>query len=106
MTEQVKSVRKLSISVPPDVAARLDQEANVSAFVTDTLRARIRREEYDAILAERGMTLTPEGLARAAERRLAAGQPSSAYPQIRDRIRRELDTQRQADQRGRQAPAA
>lgn len=66
MTSEGPSVRKLSISVPSDVADRLATEANASAYVVSAVRARMRLEQLDGILARRGMTVTAEGKARAA----------------------------------------
>jgi hypothetical protein len=37
--------KKLAISVPDDVAARLDQESNVSASITEAVRVRIAAED-------------------------------------------------------------
>jgi hypothetical protein len=84
-------VRKISISVPPDVAARLDREANASAYLVEAARARMRSEELSAVLAERGMTVTPEGRARAAATRAAvmADWPPERWEELRERIRRE-----------------
>ena len=108
MTEPAQPVRKLSISVPPDVAARLDREDNVSAFITNTVRARVRAEEMTAILRDRGMVPTSDGVARAAARRatVEAEWPAERYAQVRERVRREIEAERQADERGQQAAAA
>ncbi|WP_245714887.1 hypothetical protein [Micromonospora inyonensis] len=66
MTGMGPSVRKLSISVPSDVAERLGAETNASAYIVSAVRARMRLEQLGAILARRGMTVTAEGKARAA----------------------------------------
>ena len=99
-------LRAVSIHLPEDVAERLDREPDPGAWVADVLRARLRAEHVTAMLADHGMLPTPEGTARATARRLAAGQPSATYPAIRERVRRELEAQRQADHRAGQAPAA
>jgi hypothetical protein len=54
--------RKLAISVPDDVAARLDREANVSAFVTDAVRVRMAAENVRADMKAAGFRLTDEDL--------------------------------------------
>jgi hypothetical protein len=59
--------RKLAISVPDDVAARLDHEPNVSAFITESIRIRMAAEATRRTLAAAGFVLTDEGRARAAE---------------------------------------
>lgn len=84
-------VRKISISVPEDVATRLDREPNASAYLVDAARARMRSEELGALLAERAMTVTAEGRARAAAVRAAvtADWPPERWEQVRERTRRE-----------------
>ncbi|WP_405105715.1 hypothetical protein OG559_19460 [Micromonospora sp. NBC_01405] len=71
MTEPVQRFRKLSISVPEDVADRLEAEPNASAFVADTIRARIELEQLTNLNRDLGITVTAEGVARARARRLA-----------------------------------
>lgn len=90
MTEPVSKFRKLSISVPPDVADRLDQEPNASAFLVDTVRNRIRVEDLKTELARRGMTPTAEGVARARATRLAveAEWPAERRAAVREHARR------------------
>ncbi|WP_434741144.1 hypothetical protein [Micromonospora sp. SH-82] len=68
MTERY---RKLSISVPEDVAERLEREENTSAFLVETVRARIRLDELAALHREFGIEVTPEGVANARARRAA-----------------------------------
>jgi hypothetical protein len=85
-------VRKLSISVPQDVAERLARSHNASGYVTDAVRARMRAEELDALLAARGMSVTPEGRARAAAARAAAAAEwtPERWEQLRERVRRDV----------------
>ena len=71
MTEPAQRYRKLSISVPEDVADRLEREPNASAFVVDAVRTRMRVEELSALTADVGIAVTPEGVARARARRRA-----------------------------------
>lgn len=99
MTKPTQPVRKLSISVPPDVAARLEREPNASAFLVEAARARMRSEGLDAELSARQMRVTAEGRARAAGRRAAvdADWTPDRYEAARERSRRvaaeELDDQ-------------
>lgn len=107
MTGMTGPVRKLSISLPGDVAARLDQEDNVSAFVADTIRARMRSEQVNALLRERGVVPTADGVARAAAARAAveAEWPAERFEQTRQRIR-QAAADLFADPPARHAPAA
>ncbi|WP_091661759.1 hypothetical protein [Micromonospora auratinigra] len=89
MTAQV---RKLSISVPPDVAARLEQEPNASAYVTQAVRDRMRLDALDAELAHAGIPITGQGVAEARARRAAVEAEWSAERRqaLRDRVRQHL----------------
>ena len=57
--------RKIAISVPDDVAERLEQEPNVSAYITEAVRRRMAGEQVRRVLAEAGRPVTEEGVARA-----------------------------------------
>jgi hypothetical protein len=59
---------KRSISVPDDVAAWLDQQENVSAAVTDVVRAHMHAERTDEILRAAGFDITEAGKRRWRER--------------------------------------
>ena len=59
--------RKLAVSVPDDVADRLSQEANVSAYVTDAVRRRMAGEKSLEMLRALGFDLTPDKMAAARE---------------------------------------
>ena len=98
------AVRKLSISVPPDVAERLEREPNASAYLVDAARALMRREALAAELAHQGISVTDEGVARARATRAAldAAWPAERYQALRERVRR---TAREDPAAGR-APAA
>jgi hypothetical protein len=89
MTAQV---RKLSISVPPDVAERLEQEPNASAYITQAVRDRMRLDALDAELAHQGIQVTEQGVAEARARRAAveAGWPAERRQAIRDRVRQHV----------------
>jgi len=62
----VGMTRKIAISIPDDVAARLDREPNISAFITESLRIRMAAESVRNAMAAAGFELTDEGRARAA----------------------------------------
>ncbi|MBG6100148.1 MULTISPECIES: hypothetical protein [Micromonospora] len=57
--------KKIAISVPDDVAERLAEESNVSAFITDSVRQRMAGERTRRTLRQVGFQLTDEGLAEA-----------------------------------------
>ncbi|MBQ0993727.1 hypothetical protein PSH03_006283 [Micromonospora sp. PSH03] len=57
--------KKIAISVPDDVAERLAEESNVSAFITDSVRQRMAGERTRRALRQVGFRLTDEGLAEA-----------------------------------------
>ncbi|MEV4826286.1 hypothetical protein [Micromonospora sp. NPDC049274] len=65
------AMRKLSISVPPDVAERLEHETNASAYITQAVRDRMRLDALDAELAHQGIQITDQGVAEARARRAA-----------------------------------
>ncbi|NYH40960.1 hypothetical protein HNR22_000687 [Micromonospora jinlongensis] len=65
------AMRKLSISVPPDVAERLERESNASAYITQAVRDRMRLDALDAELAHQGIPITEQGVAEARARRAA-----------------------------------
>jgi hypothetical protein len=60
--------RKLSITVPDDVAEILDREANASAYVTESIRLRHQREDVRAFLARHGYEVTDAGIKRMRQR--------------------------------------
>ncbi|MET8041238.1 hypothetical protein ABZU25_10250 [Micromonospora sp. NPDC005215] len=57
--------KKITISLPDDLAERLTQEPNASAYVAESLRRRVAGERTREILRSVGFKLTDEGLARA-----------------------------------------
>jgi hypothetical protein len=75
--------RKLAISVPDDVAERLDRESNVSAFIVDSVRRRMASESTRRTLAEAGFTIDEERI-EATRRRLDELQ-SAITPDLRVR---------------------
>ncbi len=58
--------KKIAISVPDDVAERLsaDDIDNVSAYITEAVRRRIRSETTRAELRAAGFAITDEGVER------------------------------------------
>jgi hypothetical protein len=66
--------RKLSISLPDDVAEHLDHIENASAYIADAIRQRRRSERTRAMLARHGINITDEGVAAAGEKLRAAEQ--------------------------------
>jgi hypothetical protein len=60
--------RKITISVPDDIAERLDREKNVSAFVAGSLRRTMDAEHTRSVLTQLGFDLSEEGMAEARAR--------------------------------------
>jgi hypothetical protein len=60
--------KKIAISIPDDVAERLGSVDNVSAYVTEAVRMRMRSEQTRAALEQLGFNITDEGVARMRER--------------------------------------
>lgn len=77
--------QRVTVSLPDDVAARLETEPNVSAYVTDAIRQRMTGEQTHAMLAAHGFVITPEGRERA-RRRLAEARERMT-PEFRERMR-------------------
>jgi hypothetical protein len=67
MTVQRRSP-SISITVPEDVKAILDGAGNASAYVTTAVRKMAALDRLHAKLDRRGITVTPEGVARAGAR--------------------------------------
>jgi post-segregation antitoxin (ccd killing protein) len=84
--------KRVTVNVPDDVAERLSREGNVSAFVTEAVRARMRHETTRAMLEAAGFRFTDEGLA-AARRRLEEGRRRMT-PDVLAEGRRQLDEMR------------
>jgi hypothetical protein len=59
--------RRLTISVPDDVAERIDREPNASAFIAELIRRATRYEGLQTYLRDE-LGVTEEGKARARER--------------------------------------
>jgi hypothetical protein len=66
--------RKMSIGLPDDIAAHLDNVDNASAYIAEAIRLRRRSERTRQMLARHGIAVTDEGVAAAGERLRAAEQ--------------------------------
>lgn len=80
--------QRVTVSLPDDVAARLERERNASAYVTEAVRERIVREQTMELLAAHGFEVTDEGKARARAARDEARQRVS--PERFAELRRSL----------------
>jgi hypothetical protein len=60
--------KRITVYLPDDVAARVEQAPNASAFVANAVRDAIRREAVRETLAAAGITVTAEGVAAMRER--------------------------------------
>jgi hypothetical protein len=60
--------KRITVYLPDDVAARVEQSPNASAFIAGAVRSTIRREETERALSEAGIEVTPEGIAAMRER--------------------------------------
>lgn len=88
-------MKRLTITVPDDVAARLDEVDNVSAFITSALRAQDRKLRTDAMLrSAQGGDVDPQERARVRaklRRQLAELDAKKADRQL-DQARRAKET--------------
>lgn len=60
----MKSMKRLTISVPDDVAERVGAESNASRFFTELARREMDREGDRLWMAEHGISVTEEGVRR------------------------------------------
>lgn len=77
--------RRITITVPDEIAAQLDGKINVSAYVASAVEARLTRDQAHAHQAKHGFRSTPEGRAWA-KRALAdadAAHDPAAYAELR-----------------------
>jgi hypothetical protein len=82
--------RKLSISVPDDVAAWLDRQGNVSSAITEVIRAHLTSQRTIDVLRLAGFDPSEEGKRRWRER-LAQPIPPHAVEAGRQMIGRRSD---------------
>jgi hypothetical protein len=66
--------KRVTVNLPDEIADRLSEEPNVSAFVAEAIRDRMSQERTNALLAEHGFRITEEGRARARARMTEARQ--------------------------------
>jgi len=81
--------KRVTVSLPDDVAERLGRELNASAYVTDALRERMEREQG---LAQLAAHFGPEILSeesRARGRARLAAMDAKWTPQRREQLRRQ-----------------
>jgi hypothetical protein len=64
--------KKLSITLPDDVAEHLEGVENASAYIAGAIRLRRRAERTREMLARHGVPVTDEGVRAAGERLRAA----------------------------------
>jgi hypothetical protein len=77
--------RRLTVSLPDDIAGRLDKESNASAYVTQALRRQMDREHTEGLLSAHGFVITPEG--RAAARAKLDAARAQTTPAVRQELR-------------------
>lgn len=89
------TVKKLSISVPQDVAETLEAQGpgKASAYVTGAVRAQRAWEQFRDEQARRGATLTSEGMVAARARRytVQAEWPAERFAAVRERVRQHIE---------------
>jgi hypothetical protein len=73
-------IERITVYLPDDVAARVEQAPNASAYVASAVRDAIRRESTEQVLAAAGITVTSEGVAAMRER-YEAGKRTLAHRQ-------------------------
>jgi hypothetical protein len=78
--------RRISITVTDEVAAILDQQENASAYISDSVQMRARRESVRQMLEEQGIQVTEEGVSHA--RRKLQEQRARRHEQLADEARR------------------
>jgi hypothetical protein len=83
--------QRVTVSLPDDVAQRLQDEPNASAYVATAIRERMNREAGHRLLAEQGFNITDEGRARARERLAEADQQwtPERFQELRERLGRQ-----------------
>jgi hypothetical protein len=86
--------QRVTVSLPDDVAGRLEQEPNASAFVTIAVRREMAREATHELLRAQGFAITDKGRAAArAKLDAARGRTTPAVrAQLRERFGRPQPT--------------
>lgn len=74
--------KRITISIPDDVAERIESEPNASRFVADAVRARLQAEKTRELLSQSGYGDLPHGIVSEVEaelhRRLELGRHSTS----------------------------
>jgi hypothetical protein len=78
--------KKIAISLPDDVAERVAQEDNASAFIADAVRQRMRSEETRRVLRGAGFDLSPATIAET--RRKVESIRATVTPELRAKAAR------------------
>jgi len=92
--------RRITITLPDEVAERLDREPNASAFIAEALRAHMRAEQTWEMLRLAGYVPTPESRARA-RRRLDEARARVTPESLADSLRRLAEAEARAEDKGR-----
>ncbi len=77
--------QRVTVSLPDDVAGRLGQEANASAYVTAAVRREMARENTEQLLRGQGFAITAEGRIAARTKLDAARERTT--PEVRAQLR-------------------
>jgi hypothetical protein len=72
------ATRKISVSIPEELADQLDGLPNVSEYVTEALRRRQRADSLGQVFATHGVAVTDEGKARLRARMAAKARRRAA----------------------------
>jgi hypothetical protein len=84
--------KRITVSLPDDVAEYLDKHPNSSAIVTDAVRARMQRSATTrAMLQAAGFNITDEGMAKWREKLQPLGEEQRAEI---DRLHKEIQSGR------------
>lgn len=84
--------RRVTVSLPDDIAGRLDRESNASAYVAEALRARMSHERTMELLAESGYSDLPESAVEEASARIKSALARKHDPATASRAAATLDS--------------
>jgi hypothetical protein len=84
--------QRVTVSLPDDVATRLEQETNASDYVTAAVRRRMAVESIEHLLRGQGFAITAEG--RAAARTKLDAARARTTPDARARLRARFGRER------------
>ena len=62
------AMERVSLSLPVDVKAVLDEQPNASAYVAESIRLRRGRERLLQVMSRHGYLVTDEGMSRMGQR--------------------------------------